>query len=440
METAFQRHMWDLQNSSPKTPKGAVRRGATVLFLGVLCWIGLATFYASDGSDGLIRVGETVGDIWGLVGLLLLILSVLAPIIGVVLILVALFRPTRRVKCPYCSTSHKLYFKVRSYVCTGCACVLRLPFTKTAKMIKVTCPQCSTEWSTTTDREKMQCFSCGLTIDMDDGRASLVITKEKCGECATPIANSIYFCPKCGKLNSKPHEMERLEVDGDLHELMRTSLPPTVDGMDAISLMANSGIGFLVRATWSAHSTLQKLKRLEENQQKQRLNDQIELLRAISYAMEYLHEAVVLKPLLAPAVLSILQVFNHCLTLTIAGAVEWDSGRLYGYLSPNASSDEMIALRTSYNSYKQITIDLSNKHNIVVKRVASEIGLTQNEVSAKLWPEPILDIRLSRDGQSIVAMNRQIMHDQITPSAASFSSISEVHIPKSALVLIPGHH
>ena len=253
--TAYEKDLWTFQNDTPKTPASAMGNAGCIIAMGVFVWVVFfGTRFFGIALEDFFR---NSGFLLGIAGILLIILAILSPIIGAVLFLVAVLRPKRSVKCPLCLTDHSLYKSVRNYVCTECAAVLRIPSdTTTGDLVTISCPVCQTNWATPPNAGAMRCFSCGLPVEVNEGQSIVAGREMSCWSCSAQIREGVYFCNHCGCLVTEPEELPPYRVHTDLHEMIFKALPPTTaDDMDAISLRANSAIGFLVRALWKAQAS-----------------------------------------------------------------------------------------------------------------------------------------------------------------------------------------
>jgi len=356
----------------------------------------------------------------GIVGILLLILATLSPIIGAVLFLIALVRPKRSLKCPFCLTEHSVYKAVRSYVCTECATVLRIPSDpSTSDLVKFMCPGCRTEWATTPDAGAMQCFSCGLSMEVDAGKPKVAGRLMNCWSCSAQIRDGVYFCNHCGCLVTEPEDLPPYHVHTDLHEMVFKTLPPTTaDGMDAISLRANSPFGFLVRALWKGQSVLNGLLALAEPDKKATLAEQGAYLKSLDDAMDFLNETLTLEPKLAPAVCSALPIYDACL------------GAFSSRIEEKSQSQDFSLKAT----YKNLLKTLPEKHDALLKSLNEmpdlEVGLA---APTEKWRKPLF--ALEESANTIGVLNASSLREwgsRLTTPA----QIGKIRVPEEALISI----
>jgi len=415
--TTFEKELWTFQNDAPKTPSSAMSNAGCVVGLGVFVWVvffGLKFFGFS-----LEDFFKDSGALMGIVGILLLLLATFSPIIGAVLFLVALVRPKRSVKCPFCLADHSLYKPVRSYVCTECAAVLRIPSgTTTSDLVRVACPGCQTNWATPSNAGALRCFSCGLSVEVNEGQPKVAGQSMSCWSCIAQIREGVYFCEHCGCLVTEPAELPRYRVHTDLHEMIFKALPPTApDGMDAISLRANSAVGFLVRALWRAQTVLNGLLASDEPDKKPTLAEQLIYLTSLDDAMDFLNETVTLEPDLAPAVHSALPIYDACVGLFTSRIEE-----------KSQSSD--ISLKAAYKNLLKI---LPEKHNALLDSLNEMPNVKGGQPSSKKWRAPLFAPEESGNtvGVKDVDSLRSWGSRLTTPA-----QIGKIRVPEPALISI----
>lgn len=415
--TTFEKELWTFQNDAPKTLASAMGNAGCVVGLGVFVWVvffGLKFFGFS-----LEDFFKDSGALMGIVGILLLLLATLSPIIGAALFLIAMVRPKRSVKCPFCLTHHSLYKPVRSYVCTECATVLRIPSDKTTgDLVKVACPVCQTNWATPPNAGAMRCFGCGLPVEVTEGQPKVAGKPTGCRSCSAQIREGVYFCNHCGCLVTEPEELPRYTVQIDLHEMIFKTLPPTTpDGMDAISLRANSPIGFFVRALWKGQAVLNGLLPPAEADKKATLAEQGAYLISLDDAMDFLNETVTLQPDLAPSVYSALPIYDACV------------GAFSSRIEEKSQSSD-ISLKSSY---KKLLKSVPEKHNTLLKHLSEMPDLKSVQPSAQEWPAPLFVLEESantigvRDADSLRGWGGRLT----TPA-----QIGRICVPRAALISI----
>lgn len=415
--TTFEKDLWTFQNDAPKTPSSAMSNAGCVVGLGVFVWVvffGLKFFGFS-----LEDFFKDSGALMGIVGILLLLLATFSPIIGAVLFLVALVRPKRSVKCPFCLTDHSLYKPVRSYVCTECAAVLRIPSdTTTIELVKVACPGCRTNWGAPPNAGPMRCFSCGLHAEVKEGWPKVAGQSMSCWSCSGQIREGVYFCNHCGCLVTEPQELPRYSVHTDLHEMIFKTLPPTTpDGMDVISLRANSAVGFLVRAIWKAQTVLNGLLARDEPDKKPTLAEQLVYLTAMDDAMDFLNETVTLEPDLAPAVYSALPIYGACV------------GVFSSRIEEKSQSSEI----SFKSAYKNLLKTVPEKHNALLKSLNEMPTLKGVEPASQEWRVPLF--ALEESGNTLTVRDIDSLHDwgsRFTTPA----EIGKILVPRAALISI----
>ncbi|MFS8084498.1 MAG: zinc ribbon domain-containing protein [Acidobacteriota bacterium] len=413
--TAFEKELWVLQDDSPKTPVSAMGTAGCIVGLGVFVWVvffGLRLFNIS-----IEEFFRDSGTLLGIAGILLLILATLAPVIGAVLFVVALVRPKRSVKCPFCLTDHSVYKTVRSYVCTGCAAVLRMPSAMTTdELVKVICPNCQTSWATTPDAGALQCFGCGLPIKVNEGQAKAAGRSIACWSCKAKILDGLFFCHHCGCLVTEPPELPRYAVHIDLHEMVFKTLPATTsDGMDVISLRANSPIGFLIRALWRAQAVFNGMLVPAKTEKKFSLAEQSQYLSALDEAMDFLTEAITLEPSLAPAVQTSLPIYDACLNVFFARIEE-------------KSQSQDFSLKAAY---KEVLKTLPAKRNALQSRLDEMLNLQGGQTSFEKWPEPLFKVEES--GNTVTVKDAGSVQSWASRLATP-SQIGKIRIPEPALI------
>lgn len=242
------------QRDAVKTPRNLMRGATMMLIFGIVIWGVLILVEASGG-----RLGKIMGDMgWlGVVGLVVFVIMLCSPLLALYQFGLVLFRPRRRVACPFCGATHSIFHGVQSYICTGCGHILRFSLTKgnasllestaLGSLVAVQCPRCGTEWGS--DAGKNSCFSCGIPLIVRDGTVEPVPPNARCPRCNAETHTGSYLCGACGELISEPEALSGYAA----RNLFSVALPPVrSDGMDAISLLAMPAIGRIIEAYWEA--------------------------------------------------------------------------------------------------------------------------------------------------------------------------------------------
>ena len=196
------------------------------------------------------------------------------------------------------------------------------------------------------------------------------------------------------------------------------ALPPTApDGMDAISLRANSAVGFLVRALWRAQTVLNGLLASDEPDKKPTLAEQLIYLTSLDDAMDFLNETVTLEPDLAPAVHSVLPIYDACVGLFTSRIEE-----------KSQSSD--ISLKAAYKNLLKI---LPEKHNALLDSLNEMPNVKGGQPSSKKWRAPLFAPEESGNtvGVKDVDSLRSWGSRLTTPA-----QIGKIRVPEPALISI----
>ena len=193
------------------------------------------------------------------------------------------------------------------------------------------------------------------------------------------------------------------------------ALPPTTpDGMDAISLRANSAIGFLVRALWKAQTVLTRLldqKALTELS----FVEQALHVKALDDAMDFLDETLRIKPELAEAVQAALPNFDACLSLMFTRMQE-------------KSQIQDANLKAGY---KKLLTSLPAKQNALLDRLVELLNLESEQVKPQKWPEPLM--KLEDSGIAIAVRDADLVR-RWASGLTTPSQIGKVRVPGEALM------
>jgi len=421
-KTELEKEMWLNQRLARKTVGSMFGRGIGLVVAGVVGWIIFTTFdLFKFATDNVIFIGLPS---------LLLLLG--APLYGIYMIISSVSSSKRIVTCPYCGEKHLLFSKVRSYICTGCARVLRFLENNTREMIKVTCPLCGLEWATTIDAGNTNCFSCGQQVYVAEGQVERLPHTQTCANCKTPLRESQYFCPKCGMLHAQPPEAEPYEFNMYTESI---SVGSTSDGMDVISLMANSGLGFVVRTTWMLQQirttieqnmvTQDQIAALSHNDRADHINKHTKFLQQMKKGIGDLSEALTLESKLAPAILDTLNNLRASVAFVLNNAVDWKSG-YFGVVN-FANLKEWMAYWADY----------SKEYNGLLERLQS---MADSKPDA--WPTPFITLTVTEkitveNGviDRLAIENRGELQTWVNQQLPSFP-LPRLRLSDSALVLL----
>lgn len=426
-DDGFTDRMLALQKFSLKTPRSASRRGLMVLAGGIVLLavlLGIGVFAARSGSNTGPLTG--IGLIFGLG----------ASVFGFVQLVRALMAQTMTVSCPSCGAAHKLYRSVTCYVCTQCYRLLR--FTPRANvqvrdLVNVRCPQCSTEWATTADDGRAVCHACGLPVEIKRGVATPVASDSNCLSCGTAVVRASCFCPKCGELIAEPEHPAQYSDSGSL---MSFQLPPcTGNGMDSISSMANSGIGFLAHATWLQHSMREAL--VEGSTETLSPKDLVALLEVLQRGVASLNQALVSAPALSPAVRSMSAMYDCLFASVLKHTVDRERKRFRGSVT---GSGTLIVV---FGDLSRTLKALASVHSAMVTRQqghTTEQSEFQPLESSSYpdWPMPQTSKAEGTPESFIRVANAEELLDWAERQLTSSTDVSTRRMPESALSLLPG--
>lgn len=276
------------------TSANAVQQGLRTLALTVLGWLGLGGLALEYG--GLERLFSGLGVV-ALPALLAVLALIGMPFLGLYQLVRGLTTRSILVACPFCGTRHGILSSTPSYVCSACAHVLMLGSGDKGELFNVQCPQCDTQWAAPVNVEHLACYSCGLPLVVAGRAVSAERTSVGCGACGVTVVRGVYYCRHCGELLSTPPDAQEQTSDW----IWGGGKPPKPDrdGMTVITLQANSGIGWLVRAAWMAEGIRARLSQTNGILGSQ---EKVNLRNGFGYAVRSLDEALSLDAGLAVAV------------------------------------------------------------------------------------------------------------------------------------------
>ena len=270
------------------------------------------------------------GPLVGIAGLLLFVITLGSPLLALYQFVLVLFRPRRRVACPFCGVTHSIFQGVESYICTGCGHILRFSLAQggtsllqaapVGPFVAVRCPRCGTEWGS--DAEQIRCFACGLTLIVRDGAAVAAPPDTRCPRCDAEAHAGSYLCGACGKLTSEPEALGGYVA----RNLYSTALPPArSDGMDAISLMATPASGRIIAAYWAAHKGCAVIDALGDNPPN--WGAQWQVIVAFTNCLTHLNMMFHEMPETAAAALGLRSAIQAHYARLLIGAVDPKTGR-----------------------------------------------------------------------------------------------------------------
>lgn len=294
----------------------------------------------------------------------------------------------RKTACPFCGRGLELPRETTSYICPTCAHLLRFSSDAATQMVQVRCPLCSTEWGTTPDSGRMTCHSCGLPVDMANGRLGAVASDGQCPDCTTPVSVASYFCPHCGKLLARPYlassplrpsSFEDSGISNVGDDEKDAGLPK---GLDSNSIRANSACGFLVQAAWLAESNRLDLEKAESSKKPLSFQDHAKFLGRMDQGVSCLSLALELDPRCAPAVNDMLVSYDRLLVSILQRTVTKETGGIMGaHLVP-------VTYYGLEPFMKELLLSLPAGRNTCLKQA------TQSGSASQLaeWPVPLYEI------------------------------------------------
>ncbi len=170
------------EHFSKKTKKGAASTGVFIILASVVAGIA--------GTLGWKEFG------YWLFGLCMLLSPILA-IVGVLYIVVNLFRPTREVICASCKHKNTVFRNSRSYVCSACNQLLILGEDAEQQPMFSPCPYCGLKTAVSEDAGTYLCSDCGITLHQ---KTQVIDKQEKCPSCGLFIPSEAIYCATCGEI------------------------------------------------------------------------------------------------------------------------------------------------------------------------------------------------------------------------------------------------
>ncbi len=315
---------------------------------------------------------------------------------------------------------------VRSYVCEDCAHVLKFSKPENYELFQITCPLCYLEWAVQKNTWEDTCFCCGIQVSISNNKAIAKQPNDACGACKQPLNSSQYFCPKCGSLHRKFEEPPMVKR-------YISTVETRQDNMNEITLMANSGLGFLIRAAW----------RLKDNQAELdekwmsyfdspdplsgfglRHSFMDASLRCSKQEIEYLRKAISLDKRLAPAVADILPSFADTIAHILNSYLDWAIG-------------DFVEIIPNLEEVRKYWTNYPKEHNSLVEELRK-----YNQTQVAAIPVPFILLSITKTytvGQQVVnnvkISNLKELHTWVTKQLNS-SRDRRIRIPPTALSIL----
>jgi len=350
--TEYQKITFSYQHSSRKKVGSLLGRGIGLTIGGIIITIILilGMGFLQQGSN-IIILGA------GLLGLGMFFY-------GVFMVFQAIFSKKRSVTCPYCGTAHTLIRSTRSYVCDSCAHVLRFAGEED-NLCKVACPHCGLEWAASINTGKTNCFSCGATATITNGAVQFSTETLSCTSCNTTNPAGSYFCWKCGTFLTPPNPVESPEFN-QMSESY--NVKPNADGMDFVSIRANTSIGLIVNCVSRLNAVIGEANQLPDNSY-----FNWKPVQQVEHSLEGMEVAIDQNPEYASLVRTLLPIVTQLMARLMKGVKIGTSS--YG-------SDK------SFNTYWR---GLSTTFNRLTKKANPGVNLPSRENE---WPEQLLNVKL----------------------------------------------
>jgi hypothetical protein len=159
-------------------------------------------------------LGLRIRDYW--VFYLVLIVGALFTVIGLIATIVALVRPTKRVRCPSCKAAHTIFRAVREYICPSCCELLRVGESSYCEPASVTCSYCSHKTAVSRDHGSFPCSDCGIFLTPEGRFSSSAV--DSCPECNAQVPQGALFCIECDALFERQYLYPAKEDDRGAHD------------------------------------------------------------------------------------------------------------------------------------------------------------------------------------------------------------------------------
>lgn len=188
-ETLFQVKSKTYQENQPRSLKQGLKKGLNTMGGGIFALIlGLLVNYIviqlTDRAFGMAQC--------------IIILSPIIFLVGVIMTVIYLLRPSKSVICPKCHTKHRLYRNVEKYMCEECRTLLLLG--EDAKLMPQfsTCSYCGLQTAVTSDHGYFICPNCGII--RESSKTNAETTTQNCPECNEILPEGVIYCKTCGRI------------------------------------------------------------------------------------------------------------------------------------------------------------------------------------------------------------------------------------------------